>query len=128
MWGFGGIRGKELGASGPLGAAAESPSGALLRNVSARGNFPSPASVNMTNFHRGQKASLRQSILERSLTQPAGLVVLFPKALEINTPGGAPAWAAREEPRNSARCQLKRPFSLNYELRGGLHDSAPLAC
>lgn len=39
---FVGIKGKELGASGPLGAAAESQSGALLRNVSARGNLPSP--------------------------------------------------------------------------------------
>ncbi|XP_009238740.2 uncharacterized protein LOC103890548 [Pongo abelii] len=38
--------------------------------TSARGVIYLPwASVNMTNFHRGQKAFLRQSILERSLTQ-----------------------------------------------------------
>ena len=53
------------------------------------------ASVNMTNFHWGQKAFLRQSILERSLTRQTGLVVLFP-ALEINTLGGVPAWGVRE--------------------------------
>lgn len=58
------------------------------------------ASVNMTNFHWGQKAPLRQSILELSLTEQSGLVVLFPKALEINTLGGVRAWAAGEKQRN----------------------------
>lgn len=43
---------------------------ARLCVTSARGVIYLPwASVNMTNFHRGQKAFLRQSILERSLTQ-----------------------------------------------------------
>lgn len=67
----------------------------------------------MTNFHWGQKAFLRQSILERSLTQQTGLVVLFP-ALEINTLGGVPAWAAERSRRIYTRCQLKAVF---LELR-----------
>lgn len=82
--------------------------------TSARGVIYLPReSVNMTNFHWGQKAFLRQSILERSLTQQTGLVVLFP-ALEINTLGGVPAWAAERSRRIYTRCQLKAVF---LELR-----------
>lgn len=99
-WGFAGIRGNELGAFGPA-APRRSGNWARFCVTSAHGVIYLPwASVSMTDFHRGQKASLRQSILERSLIQQTRLVVLFLKALEINTPGGAPAWAAREEHRN----------------------------
>lgn len=58
----------------------------------------------MTNFHRGQNAFLRQSILERSLTRQTGLVVLFP-ALGINTLGGSSRGAEEY-----TRCQLKAVF------------------
>lgn len=62
----------------------------------------------MTDFHRGQNASLRQSILERSLTPHTGLVVLFP-APGINTLGGSSRGAEEY-----TRRQLKAVF---LELR-----------
>lgn len=51
------------------------------------------ASVNMTDVHRGQKAFLRQSILERSLTRQTRGAVLFP-ALKNKCSWGRPGWGS----------------------------------
>lgn len=91
--GLGRSQGRGAGSLRPPGRRGQSRR-ARFCVASARGViYLLRASVNMTDVHRGQKAFLRQSILERSLTRQTQGAVLFP-ALKNKCSWGRPGWGS----------------------------------